>query len=198
MEEKTNNSAESTNEVKVVKQNLKNQEQSQIKSTQVMSKEDIAKALKEAKEKNKKGSSSKTKTVKNKTINSNDDSLAANKAEMEEKVLRKLEKNARKKQKKESEEELSNKEKNKLLNAVRYLPEIEIGLKKSDVEQRIKDDLTNKQPNSGTKTYWKIIYTNVFTFFNILLLAIAVALLSVGKISDCFFMIIAVYCCYQI
>lgn len=192
MEEKTNNSAESTNEVKVVKQNLKNQEQSQIKSTQVMSKEDIAKALKEAKEKNKKGGLSKTKTVKNKTINSNDDSLAANKAEMEEKVLRKLEKNARKKQRKESEEELSNKEKNKLLNAVRYLPKIEIGLKKSDVEQRIKDDLTNKQPNSGTKTYWKIIYTNVFTFFNILLLTIAVALLSVGKFSDCFFMIIAI------
>lgn len=93
--------------------------------------------------------------------------------------------------KKLSDEELTRNKANKLLNAQRFDPEVEMGLTLEQVKQRNDEELTNKQSGKSTKSYWNIIYTNVFTLLNVLLLTIFIALMCVQKYSDGFFMIIA-------
>ncbi len=73
---------------------------------------------------------------------------------------------------------------------VRYEPNIEEGLSNELVQNRLDEGLNNKSRAGSTKSIRKIILTNVFTFFNILTVAIAGWLISVQAFTDLFFLVI--------
>lgn len=60
------------------------------------------------------------------------------------------------------------------ISILRYNPDLHTGLEAPQVEERIKHKLTNKTQNTSSKSYWEIIKTNVFTFFNFLFLVIGI------------------------
>lgn len=72
----------------------------------------------------------------------------------------------------------------------RFNPSYKEGLTSAQVAKRVEDGKTNFVNTKNTKTYKSIILGNIFTFFNILCLLVAIALISVGAWGDCFFMII--------
>ena len=80
----------------------------------------------------------------------------------------------------------------------RYNPNLNNGLSSSQVENRIKDGLTNKTKDKNQKTIFGIIVKNVFTFLNILLFIIFGLLIisqinkpfKVTNLSNYFFMVI--------
>lgn len=122
-------------------------------------------------------------------------------AEEETKVNEKLEKSLLKKQAKEEKNKEKQKEKLKKqrlkeiknggnVNIVRYEPDINVGLTDEQVQNRLDEELNNKSHMGSTKSIKKIIFTNVFTFFNILTLAIAGWLVSIKAFTDLFFMVI--------
>ncbi len=78
----------------------------------------------------------------------------------------------------------------KTMEIERYKATKKEGLTYEQVEARKAQGLVNVVEDKNTKTYKKIFFTNIFTFFNLLCITVAVALISVGKISDCFFMAI--------
>lgn len=78
----------------------------------------------------------------------------------------------------------------KIASTERYTPSNEQGLTQEQVNARETDGLNNKSKSSYTKSYWEIIKDNVFTFFNILLIALAVCLIQVGAWSNCTFLVI--------
>lgn len=61
----------------------------------------------------------------------------------------------------------------------RYQPEISIGLSNEQVQSRKKEGFYNKTKKHPTKTYWQIFCDNVFSFFNILLILIAIVQITV-------------------
>lgn len=67
---------------------------------------------------------------------------------------------------------------------------IETGLSKEQVLERIDKGFVNEKVKNGGKSIKKIILTNIFTFFNILMIFIAGWLMSVGAIKDLFFLVI--------
>ncbi len=67
---------------------------------------------------------------------------------------------------------------------------IETGLTTEEVEERVLKGYINVKNNNSTKSIKKIIFTNIFTFFNILMLCIAGWLISVKAIKDLFFLVI--------
>ena len=91
---------------------------------------------------------------------------------------------------KEEEKKSKKKKKEKDVVIERFNPQVKVGLSADQVQQRIDEGLTNIVHSKNTKTYKSIIFGNIFTFFNMLCLLVAVALISVGAIGDCFFMII--------
>lgn len=62
---------------------------------------------------------------------------------------------------------------------IRYNPNINSGLDDNQIKDRIENKLVNKVKNSSEKSYLKIIFDNVFTFFNIIMIALAILLVSV-------------------
>ena len=60
-----------------------------------------------------------------------------------------------------------------LSEAERYNPDFKTGLTKKQVEQRKLDGFVNRTKVVVGKTAWEIVRSNVLTFFNILLFAIA-------------------------
>ncbi|OED59231.1 HAD-IC family P-type ATPase [Acholeplasma laidlawii] len=62
----------------------------------------------------------------------------------------------------------------------RYNPDVEHGLTTDDVEKRQLAGLVNLSDKGSTKTLSSIIFSNVFTFFNMLILAIVIILLITG------------------
>ncbi len=77
------------------------------------------------------------------------------------------------------------------LDAERYFTDESKGLSTAQVELRIQDGLVNETTNDLTKTYFKIITKNVFTFFNLMCFVCFIALLCVkAPISDFSFMVI--------
>ena len=81
-------------------------------------------------------------------------------------------------------------EENKFESAVRYFPDSKNGLTSSQVQERIDNKLTNEKKKKYSKTLLSIIFNNVFTFFNMLLLGIAIALIAVKSFSNLFFLVI--------
>ena len=72
----------------------------------------------------------------------------------------------------------------------RFNPDIKEGLSTAQVEQRRKEGLTNKTKVTVGKSLWEIIYSNVLSFFNIVLYIIGAALIVVGNYSSLFFIFV--------
>ncbi len=72
----------------------------------------------------------------------------------------------------------------------RYNPNPEEGLTSEQVQARTDDKLLNISTVKTSKSVGKIFFQNIFTFFNITCLAVALALISVGAYSDLLFMVI--------
>ncbi len=89
-------------------------------------------------------------------------------------------KKTRKLRKKEKEE----------FELVRYVTDVNTGLLPDMIEERVEHNLVNEKLGSTTKSKKRIVFNNIFTFFNILTIAIAVWLLSVGAFKDLFFIVI--------
>uniref|UniRef100_A0A8C5IEH9 P-type Ca(2+) transporter n=1 Tax=Junco hyemalis TaxID=40217 RepID=A0A8C5IEH9_JUNHY len=80
----------------------------------------------------------------------------------------------------------------KINKATRYNPDFAIGLSQSQVDERTKSGLTNKVKTTYAKTYWEIIKDNIFTFFNILLIIVAICLCVIGEWKNCTFLVIMI------
>ena len=80
------------------------------------------------------------------------------------------------------------------LNSIeRFYPNYEIGLNKDQVRIRVEQKLTNFVKTEKFKQYFKIVISNLFTFYNILLFGIGIFLLVSDfktQITNCFFMIV--------
>ena len=79
---------------------------------------------------------------------------------------------------------------NRFETAVRYFPDSKHGLTSDQIQERLDNKLTNEKRKNYSKTLPSIIFHNVFTFFNILLLTIGLALVAVGSFADLFFLVI--------
>ena len=78
-------------------------------------------------------------------------------------------------------------------NIERFYPSYEEGLTDEQVALRKEEKLVNKIKKDSFKQYLKIIISNVFTFYNILLFGIGIFLLVSDfkkQITNCFFMIV--------
>ena len=109
------------------------------------------------------------------------------------KAEKKNEKRIKKIEKKEMKHKNRKAKKNKninLDNVERYSPTIDMGLSDEIVSQRVEQGLANDNHSGSTKSIKKIIFTNVFTFFNLLTVAIAGWLISVKAFTDLFFLVI--------
>ena len=73
---------------------------------------------------------------------------------------------------------------------VRVEPKYNKGLTSEQVEDRKKRKLINVAKNKKSKSAFRIVFENVFTFFNLIWVLIFVALVSVGAFSDLLFMVI--------
>ena len=65
----------------------------------------------------------------------------------------------------------------KEVNRDHFKLDLETGLTNEQVQQRLNDGLVNKTKKHVTKSYLRIIYENVFNFFNVLLFAITAAMI---------------------
>lgn len=72
----------------------------------------------------------------------------------------------------------------------RVKADFKTGLSNDQVKERINKGQTNQTPNQNVKTYKSIFIENIFTFLNMLCLAIAISLMCVGAFSDCLGMVI--------
>ena len=77
-------------------------------------------------------------------------------------------------------------------NVERYETLYNYGLNKEQIDERIANNLINKTKVKSSKSYWSIFAKNIFTFFNMLWLIIAVALIAVGSYSDLIFIFVIV------
>lgn len=71
---------------------------------------------------------------------------------------------------------------------IRYNPKLNIGLTSEQVKERYKNKLVNYDTEIPTKSILEIITTNLFTIFNFLNLALALAILSVQSYKNLMFM----------
>jgi|GluameStandDraft_1065615.scaffolds.fasta_scaffold01392_31 cation-transporting ATPase E len=72
----------------------------------------------------------------------------------------------------------------------RYETDVEKGLPEEIIEKRILDNLVNVTRKGSTKSRKKIIFSNIFTFFNILTLSIAIWLMTIQAWTDLVFLVI--------
>lgn len=78
-----------------------------------------------------------------------------------------------------------------LEKAERFYPAVEMGLTNDQVTKRFKDGLFNVSANKSGKSYFSIFISNIFTFFNMLTFAVAIALIIFGSgFEKLFFMVI--------
>lgn len=75
----------------------------------------------------------------------------------------------------------------KLEDIERFSPTYKTGLSQEQVMIRQKQNLTNKKVNKGVKSVAAILWGNLFSFFNVLLYAIAAALIIVKEYKSLFF-----------
>jgi len=74
-------------------------------------------------------------------------------------------------------------------NVERYSPDINIGLNDEQVQKRIDKDFTNATKDKFTRPIWAIIVSNLFTYFNIIMIVIAIFLAAANaRISNFFFL----------
>ena len=82
--------------------------------------------------------------------------------------------------------------KTKISNIERFTPSIEEGLSNQQVQQRIKQKLYNKTKIAIGKSYAQIFFDNVFSFFNIVLFAIAGLMIWGGYYWGLFFLFVLI------
>ena len=70
----------------------------------------------------------------------------------------------------------------------RYNPDIHYGLNDTEINERIKNNLVNYDTDIKTKSIKTIILSNIFTLFNLLNFAIALAIFIVGSYKNLLFM----------
>ena len=80
----------------------------------------------------------------------------------------------------------------KLEKATRFDSHKNKGLTTQQVAQRQKEGLVNFATEKKTKSIGQIIFSNIFTFFNLIYLSIATILTIFGLVQECFFMIVIV------
>lgn len=68
--------------------------------------------------------------------------------------------------------------------------DLTVGLTEQQVNERTLAGMTNSTETKTSKSYLKIFVGNIFTFFNLICLACAIALWAVGSFADTFFMVI--------
>ena len=61
----------------------------------------------------------------------------------------------------------------------RYNPSIENGLDDNQIKERLDNKLYNKVKSASEKSYFKIVFDNIFTFFNIMMVVIAALLVTI-------------------
>jgi len=83
-------------------------------------------------------------------------------------------------------------EEEKVVRVRRIKASHEYGLTDDQVRDRIEKGQVNTTPNTNVKTYRSIILENTVTFFNILCVIVAVALICVGQIANTLFMLIII------
>jgi len=77
--------------------------------------------------------------------------------------------------------------------AKRFSPDVAHGLTYEQVAERTAAGLVNKTSNTNAKTYGSIFLQNIFTFFNLLCIVVAVALIIFGgTVYDLLFLVIMV------
>ena len=74
----------------------------------------------------------------------------------------------------------------------RYYPKYNRGLTLYQVNKRESEELINDSKIKTNRSYWEIIYTNLFTFFNILLVIIGAILIFFQMWTSCVFLIILI------
>lgn len=72
----------------------------------------------------------------------------------------------------------------------RYDTDVEQGLSNEAVESRMLEGLVNNVKSGSTKSIKRIVISNVFTFFNLLTISIAVWLITVHAFTDLLFLVI--------
>lgn len=72
----------------------------------------------------------------------------------------------------------------------RYNPKLDVGLTSEQVSKRTEENLVNISSVKTCKTIGSILFKNIFTFFNMICLAVSIALIVVGAYSDLLFMVI--------
>ena len=77
---------------------------------------------------------------------------------------------------------------------VRYKIDPEVGLTDEIAEQRMIDELTNRTKTKSNRSVFRIIMHNLFSFFNILIFAIAGCLIAVGAPITDFVFLLMVSC----
>ncbi|MBR1988496.1 MAG: HAD-IC family P-type ATPase [Clostridia bacterium] len=88
---------------------------------------------------------------------------------------------------------MKKKQKNQNIKSVsRYNPKPDVGLTLSQVKKRTDDGLLNVSKLKTSKTLKSIFFKNIFTFFNMTCLAVALALIYVGAFSDLLFLVIVI------
>ena len=75
-------------------------------------------------------------------------------------------------------------------NIKRYESDPDQGLSNDIVERRVLDELVNVTKKGSTKSKKAIVFSNIFTFFNILTFLIAIWLISVKAFTDLVFLVI--------
>ena len=84
------------------------------------------------------------------------------------------------------------KNKNEQIHIERYNADINCGLSSAQVEQRKQDKLVNNTKQRTSKSYFRIFFDNIFTFFNLIWFGIFIALLWVGSYTNLFFMAVII------
>ena len=87
---------------------------------------------------------------------------------------------------------MKKKKNNQNSNIKRYCPDVNVGLTYKHVEERVLQNLTNTTNEKSSKSVGKILFKNIFTFFNLICLTVAIALWCVKSYSDTIFMLIVV------
>lgn len=72
----------------------------------------------------------------------------------------------------------------------RYSPDATVGLTKEQVEKRVEQNLANDSKIQTSKSYFSIFYKNIFTFFNMIWLFIAIALCLVKQFTELTFVFV--------
>ena len=76
------------------------------------------------------------------------------------------------------------------LEIKRFCPEINFGLSAQQVKDRIDSKLINNTKQKTSKSYLKIFMQNIFTFFNIIWIAIFIALILVKSYQNLLFIVV--------